>query len=812
MAWRRPIAILLFLCALAAWFILAFVFAPPHFGYRALFMAGGVALLVLTYWYPFGGLWLFIALTPLSNLPARALSLGAHEALVFLALAFTLGWWANQLVTRVPSGLRRALMVPLVCVIVVGVSSGAWTVLRYSGLYPLAAATFRNAWINLAGLHAGEAVRRSGLAVAVYLVFPCVFWAVYSICRRMMLQLHTHEVPWRRTTLLWSAALVPVLLVAFYQREVNPSFGMLYEPAWREAQRVSGGMTDPNALGLFLCLYLPVAAVAAWKERGLRQMVLIVCCLAGAAALTFSGSRSALLGIVLTGALVVLGLVIHVVRVGAGTARVAGMAAALVLVMVLVVPLVPLWQSAPGARSDNPLIARLQGFLERSELTEDYSVVDRRELQWKQALAVWRDYPFAGIGLGAFALEVPNYNRAATDETPIDNAWNQYLQWLAELGLVGVFCWGWCYVAYLGLTLRSARRSGLRATPLPVFIMLATLVSLQVLYLFGAHLHSSEVAVASAVLAALALAHFTAHDPPDGHMRALDTGVLALAALVVVAAQGQNALGPLSQRQVQQRYTLPTEFGLYHKEDWQSMFAFQWTERFAGKDITVPSRRRVLVLRMAAMDPDVSPQRPKLVKIWLDDLFLDTLRIEDRNWHEYELYVYGTHSGAATLVLECDRTWTPSDAPDPRRLGVALATDIEWRDVLSSGAQGLSAWQTTVADGVTQQVRWMQSHAALSVVPGTSAVVRVPLRAPADVPFYRRAADVTLTFDAMPAVSTTLPRSGSEWHVEEFLVDRRLIGTPVMLSISVDSLASVRTPGSIRRRRVGAGIGRVRSD
>ena len=72
--------------------------------------------------------------------------------------------------------------------------------------------------------------------------------------------------------------------------------------------------------------------------------------------------------------------------------------------------------------SGNPVLQRLQRFREIRKYSPGTSLVDRRELQWQQAIAMWKDYPFAGIGLGAFPTELPNYNRDALIETPIDNA------------------------------------------------------------------------------------------------------------------------------------------------------------------------------------------------------------------------------------------------------------------------------------------------------------------------------------------------------------------------------------------------------
>jgi O-antigen ligase len=89
------------------------------------------------------------------------------------------------------------------------------------------------------------------------------------------------------------------------------------------------------------------------------------------------------------------------------------------------------------------------------------SSLTRVEL-WKSALNLWRHYPVFGSGAGSFEFVIPRYEVSPMSYTA-DFAHNDYLQGLAELGIVG-FCVPLCFLVYmLILAIRSVRFANSRA-------------------------------------------------------------------------------------------------------------------------------------------------------------------------------------------------------------------------------------------------------------------------------------------------------------------------------------------------------------
>lgn len=77
-----------------------------------------------------------------------------------------------------------------------------------------------------------------------------------------------------------------------------------------------------------------------------------------------------------------------------------------------------------------------------------------RFLNWKTAIAIWREYPFFGTGLGTFGLMYPQYMQPGANEAQY--AHNTYLQFGAELGIIGfvliIFLAGsWCHSVLKGV-------------------------------------------------------------------------------------------------------------------------------------------------------------------------------------------------------------------------------------------------------------------------------------------------------------------------------------------------------------------------
>ena len=800
----RVLTLALFGLSCAAWCGGALAAAPLAFAYRAGFLAVALVVALATYWAPRAGWWLCVALVPLANVPSRALALGAHDAVSFVALACALGWWAHQLVTHARDHLYERVRVPLVLVISVTASAGLVTLARYADWYPLFNEVFRNTWVTRdATMDAATALRVVLIRLVNALALPALLWSGLGIWRDLRTRA-AWQAAWQRLALIWSLTLLPVFAIVVYQSVFDQSYGLVQEAAWHQARRVSGGMTDPNALGLFVMLALPLLLLQAVRTRGLWQMLAICSSMLGIYALMQSGSRSALLGIVVLALVVAAGGVVFAWRQRAwrGWALAGG-----VFGVLLVVAVLPLWLHTPvGALpADNPLLRRVQEFYERARVAPAEHVVDRRELQWRQALNVWREYAFSGIGLGAFAIELPNYNRDATQETPVDNAWNQYLQWLTDTGASGLLLWLWLIGSCVTCVVRAGRRGDIHAAPLDTLVVWGSLGVLLLLGMLGAHFQAPEVACGAAVLAALGLAPLVTGTEPDPALGPRTLLILCCIAGLCVASQIDTACGPLSRAALQRRFGMPREYGLYRPETWQQTFQYQWTQRYAGKQITVPNNAAVMTIHLAGLHPEISPDKPVRVRCWLNAQYLDTIVLTDPNWTAHSMYVYTTPAGAAHLALEVTPTWQPTNEVPPRTLGVALADAITWDNDLRREGQNLSAWFEDRQGSNVTAARWTEQRAARFITGGTQGCVIVRLRAAADTPFYRQPPTVMLRFNGTHLQDIVLPRARTEWlattNCQEILRATRGI-----LSLETSRLSTVRMPGSVRRTRVGVAL------
>jgi O-antigen ligase len=70
------------------------------------------------------------------------------------------------------------------------------------------------------------------------------------------------------------------------------------------------------------------------------------------------------------------------------------------------------------------------------------------------ALQMWKDYPVFGAGLGAFPVVFPRYSAQGTRES-YTHAHNDYVEFAAETGLVGIALLGMVVLLSFGAALRA---------------------------------------------------------------------------------------------------------------------------------------------------------------------------------------------------------------------------------------------------------------------------------------------------------------------------------------------------------------------
>ena len=123
---------------------------------------------------------------------------------------------------------------------------------------------------------------------------------------------------------------------------------------------------------------------------------------------------------------------------------------------------------------------------------------------WQGGAHIVRDFPIIGIGLGDWPEIFARYQPPPWTELFFSEAHNDYLQWIAETGLVGAAFLLW--FAWAAVRELRSRRSSLAPLTVPVFAaIVAGLVSMCVIELFDFDLRIPALAFLFAVMLGLAI-------------------------------------------------------------------------------------------------------------------------------------------------------------------------------------------------------------------------------------------------------------------------------------------------------------------
>lgn len=668
---RKFLATALFITAFCALWPAAFELAPLDPAYCLAYAFSLFFVFAAAYYVPQKALYILAFILPFSAAPSRLLNIGAHQPIIFLALIFALGYWANRLVTGKSSNIDKSFKLPLLLLFMVGLSSAAWTVARYEGLFTsFRTPFFYDRIINTDGKTASEAARITLLYCFLFLLFPALIWTISSIFCELK-EKAERTLYLKKLLCAFTAGLWPVLILAFLQHRGSYLPKAFLDISWLESGRVSGGMSDPNALGITLALYIPLAIYFVWTGTFFDKLFFGITACVSFVAMTYSGSRSSLLLLILFAFFFAAGIVIARFRSKKpGLVQVLGAAGLLLLFLIFLIS-TPRIKLDPHSR--NPVIARIAKQFRRLENEQGATLTDRRELQWKQAWRIWKEYPIEGVGLGAFPLEVVNYNREAGDETPMDNPWNQYLTWGVELGFTGAAVFLWLIFLLFKKALKSEKDRRF-------YVLSSILLAFMVISFFGAHLNAPEAASVTALILAVFIS-----DLEEGKSAPLRFRTLLLSFLLLIlfnAVYAYGVFGKLGGEERRQRFDLPSDFGFYAKERWMGdAFTFRWSAPKGGMLLEVPETNRVLKLRIAAVR-----EEPVTVTFWYDGVLLDTINLTEPGWQEVKLNIFPWLADRSLLCFAVNKPWKPEG--ESRDLGLAFATDYEFTNEFMRQAQG----------------------------------------------------------------------------------------------------------------------------
>jgi O-antigen ligase len=243
------------------------------------------------------------------------------------------------------------------------------------------------------------------------------------------------------------------------------------DPPSGSLTRATGTFANPNVLGGYLLLLLPLGAMAAvyvTRIRGLWAAVALGGGL-GFLSLVFTFSRAAVLTSLVAMAV---GVLVSDVRYRRW------------LILVVVLAAVAIGVLAGGCGSDS---------------TAGYG----RTEEWRQTLEVIRDNPVWGVGLGRLGFVLHARNELSTAR----HAHNLFLTWWAEAGTGALIAWVWLFGLLLWRSLRGALRTGSAAARAGLMALLGFLG----ISMLDHPANTDRVALAFWIVAGFALA---VGDPP----------------------------------------------------------------------------------------------------------------------------------------------------------------------------------------------------------------------------------------------------------------------------------------------------------
>ena len=525
---------------------------------------------------------------------------------------------------------------------------------------------------------------------------------------------------------VYSTAISAIFLL--FQKFVNPAFGN-FEP-WISSGRLNATFTDPNALGSYTVLLFPIFLIIIfyfkkWYLKIIFSIFLVLLVIMS----FFSGSRSSLIGIFLALLiLIIFGIIklIKYLRIINKKKRIIVQAIVIILLAIIVLSSLSIGftdnkikryfqKSGVSARALESIKTAIS-YTKKAGIIEGIkSASNKRNFFWARAFQMGRDYPFSGVGLGAFIIELPDYHwKYDKGFDQIDYAGNYYLQIFAELGIPGLVLILIIFIFIIKkfyLYSKLNKKSGNSDKDYLILIgLFISFVTALVIFLFGSHINNMEVHLTFWLIIGLLISyiHINSKEINEGSEKnvvRLDKYDLAgyyesnpisrkekkfnkrlvlvsflntLGIIIIVFIFTFNfvasSLGPLSIYMKQDIFKWPTVWGAntfgFNLPQGYGEDSPRFTEADAG--FCLEKKGSILIFALKAQNPDINTN-PLFVKIYMDYKLFTTVKLNDAMWHKYKLKIPQNGMDCFTITLINSRTWSPKDwgdSNDDRDFGV----------------------------------------------------------------------------------------------------------------------------------------------
>jgi O-antigen ligase len=712
---------ILFAFFFAVFFLYQLAFLPDNMVFDIIVNSLVLIIFIVSVFNIKIGLYVYIFFIPLINFLFAFFDFKAIPVILFLFFPLFLGLIVNKASYRnkknelseiQPLYFDKLLKIPVILFVILIVISLLLTVLRYTNLWPFFTNNYYNLKVNIYGGFSTEAIATVLSNFFNYLVGLGIFFAAINALKKIDDVLNAIFI------LVGSTALSSV--VAIFQKFLYPSFGN-YEP-WISSGRINSTFTDPNSLGSYAVMLFPIIFILIFYfKKWYLKLITVIILILFLVMTFFSGSRSALIGIFIA---FVFFLVIGISKLTNYLKKSAKRKKIIVQSIIYLLLLIIILGSVFIGFTQNKVKQYIQSngitartfesiktaitYTKKVGLFEGIkSISNKRNFFWVRAYQMGRDYPMSGIGVGAFTIELPDYNwKYDKGFAQIDYAGNYYLQLFSEIGFPGLILILIIFSIiihrfnfYRKLNRKSLPGDKDFAICLGLFISFLTMA---IILLFGSHLNNMEIQITLWLVIGLLISYIrlktggnttpdyvslkvlSGKNKNDNVSRFVKSFCFAAIILIFTFSGIISLFGRTSIFIKQDYFNWPGVWGantagLYLPEGYGKD-----SPRYTEADMTICLEKKASKISFAlkAQNPDLN-EDPLYVKIYFDYNLITTLKLTDKNWHQYKIKIPDNKMKSFTLTIVNSRTFVPKDwgiNDDSRKLGVLLFGNLEFTE------------------------------------------------------------------------------------------------------------------------------------
>jgi len=629
------------------------------------------------------GILIFVSLFPLINILPYFFRIFEHiphaPASLVLFLFFFFAWLIRR---PFSSNDRKQSFHPLYPILIIFailiISSGLITFFRYGNFSPFLSHGWPELIVNADGVRAGGA-RMSVVFSSLNLISGLMFSLIlFPYLKKKQYRLKT----------------LTVLLASFFISLIYGLFQFfsgttLARPhLWIVLKQYQATYKDPNAFAFYLSAFLPLILAVSIIQKKWRLLASGLFCLS-LICLAASGTRSALLASVV-GIIFVSIFSLQHLKISRPQ-KVVSIISVILVIGVAISFLILFFPSALAWRLNRSWLYFKTGLF--NELFSGKITL------WRVSLAMFRDFPISGVGIGAYIVELPNYLiKCRLGPVPSDSAENAFFQILAELGILGVILVSILSIKFLKEVKRNWRLLAEQEDRILLIGFTGNLLACLVNLMFHSYIGSFEVKYLFWFVVTWILAcSFKTSEATDFASRqsssklhfflpdkskTLKSGAAIL--LVLFAASHLfSSLTSLSIPRRTKEFGWKQDFGFYGWEkDWRG-FNFRWAKKEAG--LTVENLGSKVILPLLASHPDIE-KNPVKVKVYLgDDWFrkkweLYSLELKNKEWQFIEIPLEDLKM-SSTRVSSNFKNFSSQkffEQSQPQRINLLLETNRDW--------------------------------------------------------------------------------------------------------------------------------------